>query len=309
VVGNLLSIVAACLLTVSCTTAGTQAPASPEVAPRTAEAGAVQPQPHVANTSLPNADGSVKFAVIGDSGTGGAAQAQIAAQMFAARARCRYEFVIMNGDNIYGGESPADFQAKFERPYKPILDTGVKFYASLGNHDDATQAFYKPFNMGENKYYTFTHGNARFFALDSNFMDPRQLEWLERELGSSKSEWKIAFFHHPLYSSGERHGSEIDLRNVLEPLFIEHGVDVVFNGHEHFYERLKPQKGIYYFVSGAAGKLRRGNIGPSAMTAKGFDTDHSFMLVEIVGSQMHFEVISRVGGVVDSGVIGGNETS
>jgi hypothetical protein len=134
-------------------------------------------------------------------------------------------------------------------------------------------------------------------------MDPKQLEWLEKELSSSKSEWKIAFFHHPLYSSGERHGSELDLRSVIEPLFVKYGVDVVFNGHEHFYERIKPQKGITYFISGAAGKLRRGNIGRSSLTAKGFDTDYSFMLVEIVDDQMYFEVISRPGTIVDSGVV------
>jgi 3',5'-cyclic AMP phosphodiesterase CpdA len=307
-VKSFLSIIAGCALTVSCTTAaGTHAPAENMSPPASSQA-APAPQA-AAHSTLPNKDGSVKFAVIGDSGTGGSGQEQIAERMTAARARFEYTFVIMNGDNIYGSEGPSAFREKFERPYRPLLDAGVKFYASLGNHDEPTQVFYKLFNMGEDKYYTFTSGNARFFALDSNFMDPKQLEWLEKELSGSKSEWKIAFFHHPLYSSGERHGSELDLRAVLEPLFLKHGVDVVFSGHEHFYERLKPQKGIHYFVSGAAGKLRKGNIARTTMTAKGFDTDYSFMLVEIVGDQMYFEVISRAGRTVDSGVIARREAS
>jgi hypothetical protein len=303
---SLFRIIAGCVLSVSCTTsAGTQAPAkSAPQAPSASSQATALPKPGVGtDVILPNRDGSVKFAVIGDSGTGGSSQEQVAKRMLDARERFKYEFVLMNGDNIYGSETPADFQSKFERPYKPLLEAGVKFYASLGNHDDANQVFYKLFNMGEDTYYTFTHGNARFFALDSNQMDPKQLEWLEKELSSSKSEWKIAFFHHPLYSSGERHGSELDLRSVIEPLFVKYGVDVVFNGHEHFYERIKPQKGITYFISGAAGKLRRGNIGRSSLTAKGFDTDYSFMLVEIVDDQMYFEVISRPGTIVDSGVV------
>jgi hypothetical protein len=80
-------------------------------------------------------------------------------------------------------------------------------------------------------------------------------------------------------------------------------VDAVFAGHEHFYERIKPQKGIYYFTSGAAGKLRRGNIRRGELTAAGFDQDLSFMLIEIDGDRMHFQVIARKGETVDSGVL------
>ena len=138
----------------------------------------------------------------------------------------------------------------------------MKFYAALGNHDDANEVMYKPFNMGGKKYYTFKPPNAsvRFFALDSNYMDKEQLAWLEKELAASQSDWKIMFFHHPLYSSGATHGSTLPLREQIEPLFVKYGVDVVFSGHDHFYERIKPQKGIYYFVSGGAGKLTSGDI-------------------------------------------------
>ena len=197
--------------------------------------------------------------------------------------------------------------AKFEAPYKPLLDAGVKFWASLGNHDNPNQRFYKLFNMDGNRYYTFRPArstNVRFFAIDSNYIDKEQLDWLEKELSSSTSDWKIAFFHHPPYSSGRTHGSALETRAVLEPLFVKYGVSAVFNGHDHFYERSKPQKGgIVYWVSGAGGSLRKGDIRRTDLTAKGFDTDYHFMIAEISGDDLHFQAVSRTGTTIDSGVL------
>ena len=154
-------------------------------------------------------------------------------------------------------------------------------------------------------YYTFSpKADVRFFMLESSYPVPEQIEWLQKELEASSSDWKIPVFHHPLYSSGERHGSDLRLRNVLEPLFLKYNVSVVFTGHDHFYERVKPQKGIAYFVVGSGGKLRAGNIDRSSgLTAGGFDTDLAFLAVEIAGDQMSFNAISRQGSVVDSGAI------
>jgi predicted MPP superfamily phosphohydrolase len=254
---------------------------------------------------LPKKDGSVRFAVIGDSGTGGSSQLRVAKQLETSRALFPFEFTLMLGDNLYGGERPDDFATKFERPYKPLLDAGVKFYASLGNHDDPTQRFYKPFNMNGERYYAFKspQGSARFFALDSNYMDKAQLTWLEKELAASDSAWKIAFFHHPIYSSGDKHGANVALREQVEPLFLKYGVSLVLTGHEHFYERMKPQKGINYIIAGSAAKLRRGDIGASDQTAKGFDEGYAFILMEIVGDELHFQAITDTGRTVDSGTI------
>jgi predicted phosphodiesterase len=254
---------------------------------------------------LPLKDGSVRFAVIGDSGTGGGAQQKIAERIAASHKLFPFEFVLMLGDNLYGSEDPDDYEKKFERPYRPILDAGVKFYAALGNHDDPSQANYKSFNMNGERFYTFKapRGSVRFYALDSTYMQDEQIKWLQKELPASDSDWKIAFFHHPLYSSGEKHGADLELRKQLEPLFLEHGVDLVLTGHEHFYERLKPQKGINYIISGSAAKLRRGNIGASELTAKGFDQGYTFMLMEIVGDELYFQTIDEDGKTVDSGVI------
>jgi 3',5'-cyclic AMP phosphodiesterase CpdA len=253
--------------------------------------------------ALPSAANSVKFAVIGDNGTGEPPQYEVANQMARVRATFPFDRVIMLGDNIYGGQGPQDLVRKFSEPYKALLSAGVQFFASLGNHDDPANRKYPLWNMGGNLYYSHSIKNVRFFALDSNRVDKNELAWLENALKTSTEDWKICYFHHPLYSDGRRHGSSVDVRVLFEPLFVTYGVNVVFSGHDHIYERLTPQKGIYYFVEGASGELRKGNTRPSAMTAKAFDDDMSFMLVEIDGNQLWFQTISRTGATVDSGTI------
>src|SRR4051812_10833125 len=254
--------------------------------------------------TLPTQKDSLKFGVIGDTGTGDKHQLAVAKALWTAHATFPFDFVIMNGDNLYGGNSEKDYQNKFGSPYKPLIDGGVKFYASLGNHDDPSERFYKPFNMNGERYYTFRPASGvRFFALDSNYVDAKQLTWLDQQLAASGSAWKICFFHHPPYSSGEAHGSDTTLRDQLEPIFVKYGVNVVFTGHEHFYERIKPQKGIAYFIAGSSAKLREGNIAASALEDKGFDTGYTFMLVEIVGDDLSFQTLDDSGRTIDSGTV------
>jgi len=251
----------------------------------------------------PAAEDSVRFAVIGDSGTGSTGQYELARQLTDARQVFPFTFVLMMGDNLYGGESPRDYDEKFELPYQALLAAGVPFYATLGNHDDPSERLYRPFHMDGRRYYAFTKGAVAFFVMDSTYMDRAQLDWLEGALATSTARWKIAYAHHPLYSSGARHGSELDLRALVEPLFVRYGVDVVLAGHEHFYERVRPQQGVYYFTSGAAGKLRKGDIRRSILTAAGFDQDLSFMLMEVAGDVLYFQAVSRTGAIVDAGTL------
>lgn len=254
--------------------------------------------------TLPVKDGSVRFAVIGDTGSGTEKQRDVGAMMAQYRAVYPFEFVLMMGDNLYGGEAPKDFEKKFSGPYKALLDNNVKFYASLGNHDQALQVNYANFNMNGKEYYRFKKGNVAFYALNSNYMDKKQVEWLQSELSKDNSDWKVCFFHHPPYSSAKAHGSDPQLREVVEPIFIKYGVNVVLTGHDHVYERIKPQKGIYYFVSGGGGKLREGDVkDTSTLTEKSYDHDLHFMLFEVAGDQMYFQAISRTGETIDSGVI------
>ena len=261
--------------------------------------------------TLPNHERSIKFAIIGDSGRGSKEQHEVAAQMAAYRQRFDYEFVLMAGDNIYEGPaSEEDYRLKFEEPYKALLDAGVKFYAALGNHDDTNQIFYKPFNMSGKRFYTFVppvdpltrwDTRVRFFALDSTYLSLEQIRWLEKELGESGAEWKIAFLHHPVYTAGRYGLAARGIRLALESAFVNGGVAVVFSGHEHIYVRSELQSGILYFITGGAGSLRAGDAKPSPSIARSYDQDYHFMLAEISDEGFFFQAINRTGVTVDAG--------
>jgi hypothetical protein len=262
---------------------------------------------------LPRRPASVRFAVIGDSGRGHAPQYEVAARMTAFREAFDYGFVLMLGDNVYDGGTPEDYRAKFERPYAGLLQAGVKFQAVLGNHDDPAQHRYPLFNTGGQRYYTFKPDrpvlgavagtDVRFFMLDTENMDNAQRAWLDRELAGSDAAWKIVACHRPLYTSGRYALPARRFRALLEPMLVEHGVSAVFSGHEHFYERIHPQRGITHFISGGAGSLRRGDIRKTPLTAAGYDEDYHFMLVEIAGDELFFQAITRTGASVDWGTV------
>ena len=254
------------------------------------------------------------FAVIGDTGTGEEPQFQIARQMVSARSRVPFDFVLMLGDNIYGGGNPKFFKPRFEDPYKELLEADVKFYASLGNHDSPyadEHSHYEKFNMGGQRYYSFIKGDGliEFFALDTNDnngagLGGDQLGWLERALKESKALWKVAYFHHAIYASGKMHPPYLKLRAQLEPLFVKYGVNVVFSGHYHVYERIKPQKGVQYFVAGSGGKLMKGNLDRrSTLSAAGNDQTQIFLIAEVDQGTMTVTAIDSAGKVIDSSIV------
>ena len=258
-----------------------------------------------ASAPRPNRADSFKFAVLGESGTGEPGQYELAGQMAKLRERFKYDTVLLLGGNIHGSERPQDFIKKFETPYKALIDGGVKFYAALGNEDAREQRHYKNFNMNGKLYYTLQpRPDVLFVALESTYVEKAQLAWLATTLENSTSPWKIVYLHHPPYSSGRRHGSDVTLRKHLEPLFLKHDVSVVLSAHDKIYERTIPQNGITYFVVGSGGKVQHDGIDrTSRITASGFDTDLAFLAAEIAGDEMHFNAISRTGLTIDSGVV------
>ena len=256
------------------------------------------------------AQSTVRFAVIGDWGTGGRDADGVAGQMFHTHNQTPFDFVIAAGDNIYPNGNGRYFAKHFEQPFARLLADRVNFYAVLGNHDveqgRQDQCQYPLFNMGGRCYYTLKQGGGlvELFMLDSTDFDASQAAWLEQALAASEARWKIAVFHHPIYSSGTKHGSNLRLRKNLEPLLTKYRVNAVFSGHDHIYERTKPQQGVQYFVTGAGGKTQRGGVDlASPIRDVSYDADNHFMVIEVQSQQMNFQAISEAGRVVDSAVI------
>jgi len=210
-----------------------------------------------------------------------------------------FPYVLMLGDNLYDD----DYANEFSVPYKPLLDRGVKFYAALGNHDRDLEIHFKPFNMNDVDRYTFDQGNARFAVLNSNHpADPIQLKWLDSVYADAGTKWRIAFFHHPLYSSGQHANESREvIRPALEPSLIRNKLNVVFSGHEHLYERIKPQHGIAYFVSGGGGRYLY-DYRPSEFDEVGL-SQHHYMVIEVAGDRLFFEAITHTQEVIDCGVL------
>jgi len=252
----------------------------------------------------------IKFIAIGDFGTGDDNQTEIAAQMLRDHKTSPLDFVIAVGDNIYPDGGGRHFEKKFARPYAGLIREGVKFHAVLGNHDvrdgRGDQCQYPLFNMNGQCHYTVKKGDglAEFFMIDSTAFDMAQAGWLEGVLKESTAKWKIAVFHHPIYSSAEEHGSDLGLRRRIEPLLTRYGVNVVISGHDHTYERVKPQQGVQYFVTGAGGKVRPGDVNlGSPFRAMSYDRDNHYMQMVIEDQQINFQTIARSGAVIDRGAI------
>ena len=276
--------------------------ALPTLAPPAPQALAAKPMPPGAVSPLPMPQirfGTV-FALMGDSGSGDQAQEAVAQAMLTYfNTATHFPFVVMLGDNLYDD----DYTNEFSKPYKPLLDLGVRFYATLGNHDRDLEIHFKPFNMNDVDRYFFDQGNARFATLNSNHpADPLQIKWLDETWAGAGTKWRIAFFHHPLYSSGQHAAESRDvIRPALEPALIRNQVNVVFSGHDHLYERIIPQNGISYFVSGGGGRYLY-NYKASTFDAIGV-SEHHFMVAEIAGDRLFYAAITHTQQLIDCGVL------
>lgn len=277
---------------------------------------------------------SLHFAVIGDSGTGDHRQIAVAQQMERYFAQRPWQFVLMLGGNIYDNGEPAFFDSKFKTIYKPLMDAGVKFHATLGNHDrrtanGAAQVRDPAFGfLGQKEEYVLQAGPqtggktlARFIALNSEAWrealrsNPAELDRRRAQLrswlaASDQFHWNIVFFHEPLYSYvipkfpgifiwRWGHGPAKDLRKVLEPE-LKDKVQLVFSGHEHFYQRIRPQSGITYIISGGAGKVRKGVKKRHAQVEKAAEELH-FMDLEASAEELRYTVIAASGQTIDQG--------
>jgi 3',5'-cyclic AMP phosphodiesterase CpdA len=252
----------------------------------------------------------VRFAVLGDSGSGGRNAMAIASRMAEAYQATPYGMVLHVGDVSYYGSIADRWADVFVRPYRPLLDAGVRFEIAVGNHEyEETPSATANAEIAEllrlageqGRYFRVRRGPVDFFVLDSSTplitgnAAAEQLAWLEAELAASDAPWKVVALHHPPYSSGKR-GSWLQVRDAVEPLFVRYGVDLVFAGHDHFYERTTPQQGVVYVISG--GGCKRSPVGRSDFTAVSRDT-LQFMVVDVDGDELRARAIDDRGSVFD----------
>jgi hypothetical protein len=233
-------------------------------------------------TAPPAGMGTTRFIAFGDSGVGSAAQYTLAGLMAADR----FDLALHTGDIVYGNTGstgPAThtgYQSWYFDVYRDLLRRRPMF-PTIGNHDNALasgRAYRDVFVLPEHgaspsypdhaeRFYSFDYGPVHFVSLDSEtaFLDPArrqaQIDWLKADLAATTAGWKVVFFHRPPYSTGAEHGSDLTLRAVFSPIFEQHGVQLVINGHDHDYERTIPLKSstdpaaqaVTYIVTGGGG--------------------------------------------------------
>ncbi len=269
---------------------------------------------------------SVHFTAMGDFGTGGSTQAQVLARL--SQSGRAGELLLALGDNAYSSGTEQEFQDRMFKPMAAVLRT-VPLFPSLGNHEYLTNQgqpyldnFYLPANnpAGTERYYSFNWGPVHFVALDSNCAIglatsdrctlAAQKSWVAQDLAATKQPWKVVFFHHPPWSSGE-HGSQLKMRREFAPLFEQYGVDLVLTGHDHNYERSKPMKGdavaasgtrgIPYVVVGSGGATLRPFPGSQpSWTAYRNTSDVGYLDVKVNGGTLSAQFINASGTVRDS---------
>lgn len=240
----------------------------------------------------------VRFAVFGDSGYGGADQRAVYDQM----QQVPFDLMLHTGDVAYEDGTRGELDAHFFRFYEPTLRL-ISSFPMSGNHDYRTasgEPFLRSFVLPDNgmsveerdRWYSFDWGQVHFVALNTEYAAEPQVTWLEADLAANELPWTVVYTHHGPYSSGS-HGSNGRFRKHFVPILERHGVDVVFSGHDHHYERSKPIDGITYIVTGAGGRGTR-SVGSSVFTAFSHDVLH-FIYGHISGERMRLYAIDATG--------------
>jgi len=262
--------------------------------------------------TAPDSSGlKMAFIAFGDSGSGIYSQGQVAD----AIGKVEFDLAIHTGDVVYPNGSDADYFKKFFSPYREWL-TSTPLWPSLGNHDIMSgngapylENFALPNgNNAKERYYSFDWGHAHFVSLstgDSLQSQPPspQYTWLADDLAQSAATWKFVFFHEPIFATGS-HKERQDLDH-LAGLFTNHDVDVVFQGHNHHYERLDQYQGQgpIYIVTGGGGAILYPSIfgrHKSANTSLVFEVKHHFVRVGLDGRDMLLEARDKDNKVFDT---------
>lgn len=258
--------------------------------------------------ATPKGSDRFTFAVFGDCGAGTKGQMRVAKLLDRSSA----EFVLLTGDIIYGRGEGEFYDTRFFEPYRKALPR-MNFWPALGNHDAGTKDGVPelelfdvpangPANIQTGRNYSFDYGHAHIVSFDST-ASRANLErvigpWLQADLKASRQTWKFVFMHHPPYSSAS-HGEDARIRDIMVPFFTRGGADVVFSGHDHSYERIKPKDGVTYLVCGNGGQTLYGHKNPHDYTATFYNEKHGLTEVTLDGRRFNLRHLNVDGKEVD----------
>lgn len=258
-----------------------------------------------ASTTL---DGALQFALVGDTGSATREGSLVAGEIADLHRQSPLGAVFLLGDNVYDHDPfERAVYDRFERVHADLISRGVPFCAALGNHDvnngyARKELGYRPFGMEGRRYFERTFGDdlATFFVLDHYTLatSPDQILWLKERLLACRSKWKFVATHEPLHSSTDIHHLSEEHRAILLPVLRQGGVQAVFSGHLHFYER-PPFDEVLQITSGAGCETD----GPDAgLVSNGviFDSQCSFLHLSVSESAATCEAIAADGTIVDS---------
>lgn len=249
----------------------------------------------------------IRAVAFGDFGSGEDGQKKTAAAIRSYAKAHRLDFGITLGDNFYprGMEGLDDprWKTQWEDLYGPL---GIRFYASLGNHDygfpqsPLSELWYGRGNRSRSwsapaRYYTFTAGSAQFFQIDTIDLTERELAWLEKGLAESRAAWKIVYGHYQIFSAtrGDNDEKQSDLVHRLLPVLVKERADLYICGHDHNLQVLEPEGGVHFVVAGAGGaglyEFEQENYSRSKFRAKTFgfaviEADAKALTVRLVDS-------------------------
>ena len=218
-------------------------------------------------------------------------------------------FVIHTGDLVGSGTKPELWKPEFFDPAHDLM-VRVPFFIAIGNHEDNADLFYQFFNRPKDRaWWSFNYGNCHFVILNScreRSLDGPQVRWLRQDLAANKATWTFAAFHHPPVSSAS-HKSDVELLENWGPILAENGVDIVFNGHDHTYERSRPIRYdptgqlVTYVVSGGGGAPTY-SLDKRPWTVNAKSALH-FCEIRVDGGRLEYTVFDDERRVIDSTVL------
>jgi hypothetical protein len=245
---------------------------------------------------------TVRFLAFGDSGGGGGDQYALLDQM----SSFPYQLIIHTGDIAYDAGTIGQFESNVFKVYADLF-RNVPFFPAPGNHEYNTPGaapFHSVFDLPsastDQLWYSYDWGPVHFAALDTEADYATQAAWLDQDLAATVQPWKIVYMHRPPYSSGN-HGSDTGLRTKLAPVLESRHVQLVLSGHDHDYERMIPQNGTAFVVTGGGGIGTRG-VGWSSFTAFSEAVIH-LIYGEVGPDQMVLHAVDATGVEFDSMVI------